>query len=412
MPSRDIWVEARRRLRHVLRRPCLSGVRMRVSVSTSCRAAPNRTGHASSNRRCTVIIVASASPTDTKPGAPGALGASGAAGAAGAPGAAGASGAARAARAVRSSILLTRRIPSSVIARLEAECVVDLYSGHAAIPRRDLIARVEGKHAVMCLLTDRIDRDVLDAARDLKIVANIAVGYNNIDVAACRERGIVVTNTPDVLTNACADFTWALILGITRRLGEGERELRRGDWKGWALDHLLGMELRGKQLGIVGVGRIGRAVAEKAPAFGMAVAYTARNPVDLPNAQYLPLDRLLRSSDVVSLHCPLHQDTHHLIDRKALAKMKRSAYLINTSRGPVVDEAALAWALQERLIAGAALDVYEEEPKVHPDLLGLENVMLIPHLASATVDTRTAMADLAASNVLAVLSGRAPVTPV
>lgn len=296
--------------------------------------------------------------------------------------------------------------------RLEAECDLDLYSGRSAIPHDELVARVEGKQALMCLLTDRIDRPVLDAARDLKIVANIAVGYNNIDVEACRERGIVVTNTPDVLTNACADFTWALILGITRRLGEGERELRRGDWKGWALDHLLGMELRGRQLGIVGVGRIGRAVAEKAPAFGMTVAYTARNPVDLPNAQYMAIDKLLVSSDVVSLHCPLHQDTRHLIDRKALAKMKRSAYLINTSRGPVVDEAALAWALKERLIAGAALDVYEEEPHVHPALLARENVMLIPHLASATTETRTAMADLAASNALAVLSGRLPLTPV
>lgn len=287
-----------------------------------------------------------------------------------------------------------------------------MYHGRSAIPRHELMARVTGKQALMCLLTDRVDRELLDVARDLKIVANIAVGYNNIDIPACRERGIVVTNTPDVLTNACADFTWALILGITRRLGEGERELRRGDWKGWALDHLLGMELRGKQLGIVGVGRIGRAVAEKAPAFGMSVAYATRSPADLPGAEHMSLDRLLVTSDVVSLHCPLTPATQHLIDRKALTKMKRSAYLINTSRGPVVDESALTWALQERLIAGAALDVYEEEPTVHPGLVQLENVMLIPHLASATTETRTAMADLAASNVLAVLSGQAPVTPV
>jgi len=313
---------------------------------------------------------------------------------------------------IKPALLLTRRVPSSVIARLEAECDVELYSGRAAIPRDELIARVAGKQALMCLLTDRVDREVLDAARDLKIVANIAVGYNNVDVAACRERGVLVTNTPDVLTNACADFAWALILGITRRLGEGERELRRSDWKGWALDHLLGMELRGKQLGVVGVGRIGRAVAEKAPAFGMSVAYSARHPADLAGAQYMPLDRLLVTSDIVSLHCPLTPETRHLIDRKALTKMKRSAYLINTSRGPVVDEPALAWALKERLIAGAALDVYEDEPSVHPGLLGLENVMLIPHLASATTETRTAMADLAASNVLSVLSGRGPVTPV
>ncbi len=177
----------------------------------------------------------------------------------------------------------------------------------------------------MCLLTDRIDREVLDAGRELRIVANIAVGYNNIDFAACRERGIAVTNTPDVLTNACADFTWALILGITRRLGEGERELRRGDWKGWALDHLLGTELRGKQLGIVGVGRIGRAVAEKAPAFGMTRGlHRAPGPDDFPDAEYMSFDRLLATSDVVSLHCPLTPETRHLIDRKALAKMKRS----------------------------------------------------------------------------------------
>ena len=312
---------------------------------------------------------------------------------------------------MRPSILLTRRIPSSVLSRLEAACDVDLYTGASAIPRGELVERVRGKQALMSLLTDRVDAEVLDAGTDLKIVANIAVGFNNIDLDACRARGVVATNTPDVLTNACADFTWAIILGITRRLGEGERELRRGDWKGWALDHLLGMELRGKQLGLVGVGRIGGAVALKAPAFGMTVAYADQAPMNLPNAEFMPLDRLLATSDVVSLHCPLLPETRHLIDRKALTKMKRTAYLINTSRGPVVDEAALAWALKERLIAGAALDVYEEEPKVHPDLLPLENVMLIPHLASATTETRTAMADLAARNVLNVLSGKPPVTP-
>ena len=313
---------------------------------------------------------------------------------------------------MRPSVLLTRRIPSSVVARLEAKCELDVYTGRDAIPRAELFARLSGKQALICLLTDRIDAEVLDAAPDLRIVANIAVGYNNIDVEACRARGVVVTNTPDVLTNACADFTWALILGITRRLGEAERQLRRGDWKGWALDHMLGTELRGKQLGLVGVGRIGRAVAEKAPAFGMRVAYTARRPLDLPGAEYLPLDRVLTTSDVVSLHCPLTPETHHLIDQKAFAKMRRTAYLINTARGPVVDEAALAWALKQRLIAGAALDVYEKEPEVHPELLGLENLMLIPHIASATTETRTAMADLAAENVLAVLHGESPVTPV
>jgi glyoxylate reductase len=223
---------------------------------------------------------------------------------------------------------------------------------------------------------------------------------------------VVVTNTPDVLTNACADFTWGLILAVTRRLGEGERVVRAGRWGGWALDYMLGMELRGKQLGIVGMGRIGMAVAEKAGAFGMRVAYSGRRPVDVPGAVHLPLEEVLRTSDVVSLHCPSTQDTLHLMNAERLSLMRPTAYLINTSRGPVVDEAALAAALGAGQLAGAALDVYEREPEIHPALFGLENVLLIPHLASATTETRTAMADLAASNALAVLAGQPAVTPV
>jgi glyoxylate reductase len=311
------------------------------------------------------------------------------------------------------SVLVTRKLPASVIARLETACNVDLWTERRAIPREELLARVSGKDAVVCLLTDTIDSAVLDAAGpSLRVVANVAVGYNNIDVPACRARGVAATNTPDVLTNACADFTWALILAVTRRLGEGERVVRAGRWTGWALDYMLGMELRGKQLGIVGMGRIGRAVAEKAPAFGMQVAYTARKPIDLAGAEHMPLDRLLATSDVVSLHCPMTEDTRHLINEKSLMRMKRTAFLINTSRGPVVDEAALARALRDSRLAGAALDVYEREPIVHPDLLPLENALLIPHLASATTETRTAMADLAASNALAVLGGKPPLTPV
>jgi glyoxylate reductase len=288
---------------------------------------------------------------------------------------------------------------------LESACQVDRHDGASAMPHEELVARVRGKQALLCLLTDQIGRDVIDAAPDLKVIANIAVGFNNIDLDAARARGIAVTNTPDVLTESSADFTWALILGITRRVSEGERLLRRGEWKGWALDFMLGTDLRGKQLGIVGFGRIGQAVAVRAAAFGMRVEYTSRSGG-------MPLDRLLATSDVVSLHCPLTPATRHLIDQPALARMKRSAYLINTSRGPVVDEAALAWALRERIISGAALDVYENEPEVHPDLLRLENVLLAPHLASATVETRTAMADLAVRNALAVLEGKAPLTPV
>jgi len=314
---------------------------------------------------------------------------------------------------VASSVLVTRKLPSAVLQRLGESCEVDLWSGREAIPRDELLARVSGRHALISLLTDAVDAAVLDAAGpQLKVVANVAVGYNNIDVAACRARGVVATNTPDVLTNACADFTWGLILAVTRRLGEGERVVRAGSWAGWALDYMLGMELRGKQLGLVGLGRIGRAVAEKAPAFGMRVAYTDQQAVDLAAAEFMPLDRLLATSDVVSLHCPMSDETRHLIDQKALMRMKRTAYLINTSRGPIVDEAALAWALGEGRIAGAALDVYEREPIVHPALLAFENALLIPHLASATTETRTAMADLAVSNVLAVLAGQPALTPV
>ena len=313
----------------------------------------------------------------------------------------------------RPLVLVTRKLPSSVIDRLEAVCDVDLYVGASAITREELLRRVAGKHGIICLLTEPIDAPVLDAAGpQLKVVANVAVGYNNIDVPACRARGIAVTNTPDVLTNACADFTWGLILAITRRLGEGERVVRAGKWGGWALDYMLGMELRGKQLGLVGVGRIGKAVAEKAPAFGMTVAYADMRDAGIPGAVQMPLDRLLATSDIVSVHVPMTPETKHLINQKALTRMKRNAYLINTSRGPVVDEAALAWALKERIIAGAALDVYENEPEINPALMPLENVLLIPHLASATTETRTAMADLAAANTLAVLNGQPPLTPV
>ena len=309
------------------------------------------------------------------------------------------------------AVLVTRRLPSSVLDKLRAASAVDLYVGDEPISADELRSRVANKDALVCLLTDRIDASLLDAAPKLKIIANVAVGYNNIDVAAARARRIAVTNTPDVLTDSVADFTWALILAITRRISEGERTLRRGAWRGWALDFMLGTELRGKQLGLVGLGRIGRAVAARAPAFGMRVAYTSRS-TQWDGAESLSLDRLLNTSDVVSLHVPLTPETRHLIDKRSLARMKRSAYLVNTARGPVVDEAALAWALGQHLIAGAALDVYENEPAVHPDLVQLENVLLVPHLASATTETRTAMADLAAENVIAVLADRPPLTPV
>ncbi len=300
-------------------------------------------------------------------------------------------------------VLLTRRIPSSVLSLLEAEHTVDLHTGDGAIPRDELIRRVADKEALICTLTDKIDGEVMDAAPALKIVANIAVGYDNLDVPAARQRGIIATNTPDVLTEATAELTWALILGIARRVAEGDRLIRAGAWKRWGLDFMLGLELRGKQLGIVGRGRIGRAVAAKAPAFGMRAVFAKHD---------MSLDELLVTSDVVSIHAPSTPETRHLINKRTLARMKRSAILVNTARGALVDEEALAWALSEHLIAGAALDVYEREPASQPLLESFENVLLAPHLGSATRETRTAMAELAVKNALAVLNGDEPLTPV
>jgi glyoxylate reductase len=320
----------------------------------------------------------------------------------------------------RPAVLVTKRLPSMAMARLEDACDVDLNDRETFLSHDELLARVRGKDGLIAMLPDTVDRAVLEAGLpELKVVAAVAVGINNIDARTAAELGVTVTNTPDVLTESTADMTWALILGIMRRVAEGDRLVRRGGWKAWAFDFMLGTELRGKQLGIVGFGRIGRAVAARAAVFGVRVAYFARSPQapraaasDQIQAEPMALDRLLATSDIVSLHCPLTPETRHLIDQTALARMKRTAYLINASRGQVVDETALAWALKNRLIAGAGLDVYENEPAVLPDLLALENVVLSPHLGSATSETRTAMADLAARNVVAVLTGQPPLTPV
>jgi glyoxylate reductase len=303
----------------------------------------------------------------------------------------------------RPRVLVTRRIPSAVLEKLEASADVELHDSQTALDPADLKSRVRDKQGLVCVLTDRIDDELLAAAPELKVAANIAVGYDNIDVGAAKKRGVIVTNTPDVLTEATAELTWGLILSAARRISEGDRLVRRHGWKGWTLDFMLGTELRGKQLGIIGRGRIGRAVAAKAPAFGMTAVFAKH---------HMSLDELLVSSDVVSIHTSLRPDTRHLIDRRALARMKRTAILVNSARGPVVDEEALAWALNERLIAAAALDVYEREPIVHESLLELENVVLAPHLGSATRETRTAMIDLAVRNVIEVTQGRPPLTPV
>ena len=315
-------------------------------------------------------------------------------------------------------IVVTRRIPDPAIELLEGAGDVWVSPHDRPLSADELHSAVAGADAAVTLLHDRVDDAFLDAAGPaLRIVANVAVGYDNVDVEACARRGVVVSNTPGVLTEATADIAFALILMSTRRLGEGERLIRaRTPWS-WSMFFMLGTGLQGKTLGIVGLGKIGQATARRARAFGMEIVYAGRRRAaeDVEaelSARFLPLDELLTTADVVTLHCPLSAETRHLIDAAALARMQQSSHLVNTTRGPVVDEAALAEALRARAIAGAGLDVFEREPEVHPDLLELENVVLIPHLGSATIETRTAMGVLAAENVVAVLGGSAPVTPV
>ena len=316
-----------------------------------------------------------------------------------------------------SRIVVTGRIPEPGLDRLRSAGDVWSWDGDDPIPDDVRDEQLATADAVVTLLTDRVDDPFLDAAPKLRIVANVAVGYNNIDVAACRARGVIVTNTPGVLTDATADLAMALVLMTTRRLGEGERLIRSGEpWK-WSMFMMLGSGLQGRTLGIVGMGAIGEALAARARAFGMAIVYHNRRAVDAAieerlGARLVSLDELLEASDVVSLNCPYTEQTHHLIDAAALARMRPSAFLVNTARGPIVDEAALVDALRHGTIAGAGLDVFEHEPEVHPGLLDLENAVLVPHLGSATVETRSAMADLAARNVIEVLAGREPVTAV
>lgn len=308
--------------------------------------------------------------------------------------------------------------PASV-ARLQQEHDVDWWDSDEPIDRQDLLHRVAGAEALVTIATCRVDDELLDAAGPtLRVSANVAVGYDNVDVAACRARGVVATNTPGVLTDATADIALALILMTTRRLGEAERLVRSGTPWRFGMGFMLGTGVQGRRLGIVGLGGIGAATAHRARALGMEIAYHNRRRADpelersLGGAQLLDLDELLATSDVLSLHCPATPQTRHLIGAGQLAAMKDTAHLVNTARGPIVDEAALVDALRAGTIAGAGLDVYEHEPQVHPGLLELDTVVLLPHLGSATVEARTAMADLAVDNALAVLAGREPLTPV
>lgn len=313
---------------------------------------------------------------------------------------------------------VTNRLPEPALALLHEAGGLRIDDRAGPIPRADLLELVAGAGAILTLLHDRVDEELLEAAGpQLRCVANVAVGYDNVDIEAAAARGVLVTNTPGVLDDATADLTLALMLDATRRVAEGDRLIRSGRPWTWGMSFMLGSSLRGKLLGIVGLGGIGRRVAERARAFGMEVAYHQRSPAPAGveaalGAQRLPLQELLARADVLSLHCPLTPETHHLIGAPELAAMKPSAVLVNAARGPVVDERALATALAAGEIAAAGLDVYEHEPQVESALLELENVVLSPHLGSATVETRTAMAELAARNAISVLQGAGPLTPV
>jgi len=318
---------------------------------------------------------------------------------------------------MKPAILISRTLPDETIALARQRAAVDLHAGDAPLPKPELIARLKDKEGLVCLITDRIDAEVLAAAPRLRVVANVAVGYDNIDVAAASARKIVVTNTPDVLTETTADFAWTLLMATARRVVEADRYVRAGRFSRWELMIFLGGDVHGKTLGVMGFGRIGRAVARRARGFGMRIVYHDAVRADGASerelgATFVDKATLLREADFVTLHVPLLPETRHLIDAAELRMMKRTAYLVNAARGPVVNEAALVQALSEGWIAGAGLDVYEEEPKIHPGLLNLPNVVLAPHIASASIETRMKMATLAVENCLAVLEGKPPRTPV
>ena len=314
-------------------------------------------------------------------------------------------------------ILISNVLPKEALDLIPKEIIVDYNGADAPLPKAELLARLKGKDGLVCHIVSAIDDEVLAAAPTLKVVANVAVGYNNIDVAAARRRGVVVTNTPDVLTETTADFAWALLMAAARRVVEADHFARSGQWQRWQWDLLWGADVHGKTLGILGFGRIGRAVARRASGFDMRVLYhDAVRPAPAVERElrvtYAEPETILREADFVSLHTPLLPETRHLINERTLRLMKKTAILVNAARGPIVDEAALVRALKEGWIAGAGIDVFEEEPRIHPGLAPLPNVVLAPHIASASRDTRIAMATLAVRNCLAVLDGKPPLTPV
>ena len=295
---------------------------------------------------------------------------------------------------------------------LKESCEVEYWAKAERPPREEVLQRMKDKDGLICLLTEKINEELLKAAPKLRIAANVAVGFDNIDVAACTKRGVAATNTPGVLDETTADFAWTLMMAVARRLSEGEALARSGNWKNWNLDQLVGTDVWGKTLGIVGFGRIGRAVARRASGFQMKVIYTdavrAAEGVEKElKAEFRDMNALLAEADFVSVHVPLLPETRGLFDGAKFARMKPTAFLINTSRGPVVNEAALVAALEAKKIAGAGLDVYENEPLIHAGLKRA-NVVLAPHIASASLETRTKMACMAAENVIAVFAGKRP----
>jgi glyoxylate reductase len=312
----------------------------------------------------------------------------------------------------KARVLATRPLFPAAQRILNAGCEVEYWTQPERISKEELFRRVSDKEGLVCLLTEKVDEELLRAAPKLRIAANVAVGFDNIDVPACTKRGVVATNTPGVLDETTADFAWTLLMAVARRIGEGEHLARSGNWKGWDLDQLVGTDVWGKTLGLVGFGRIGRAVARRAAGFQMKVIYTdaIRAPLDVEKelkAEYRDFNGVLTEADFVSVHVPLLADTRGLFDGAKFSRMKPTAFLINTSRGPVVDEAALVHALDSGKIAGAALDVYENEPFIHAGLKR-PNVVLAPHIASASLETRTKMASIAAENVVALFKGRRP----
>jgi glyoxylate reductase len=309
-------------------------------------------------------------------------------------------------------VLATRPLFPAAQEILNGGCEVEYWTKPERISKEELLLRVKDKEGLVCLLTEKVNEELLRAAPRLRIAANVAVGFDNIDVPACTKRGVVATNTPGVLDETTADFAWTLLMAVARRIGEGEQLARSGNWKGWDLDQLVGTDVWGKTLGLVGFGRVGRAVARRAAGFQMKVLYSdaIRVPLDVEKevkAEYRDFNTLLAEADFVSVHVPLLPDTRGLFDGAKFSRMKPTAFLINTSRGPVVDEAALVHALESGKLAGAALDVYENEPFILPGLKR-PNVVLAPHIASASLETRTKMASMAAENVVALFKGQRP----